>query len=240
MKLKQLQEKRGSLMKQVRETLDLAGTESRALNSDEQSKLSSLEVDIGGIDETINAEVRQMARESQSSPNLSVGERRTVNTFDLGRALRSLAGGNALDGAELEMVQEGEREARAAGVFNNTGICLPTLITRGERRDVTATGTTTTTLDQGGMTIATNKAGLLDDFFNGSIMRSLGATVLEGLVGNLDLPRLTAGTAPAKKAENASADEYTPLTAMLSLTPRRLPAFIDISDQLLLQSSSAI
>ena len=227
-------------MKQVRETLDLAGTESRALNSDEQSKLSSLEVDIGGIDETINAEVRQMARESQSSPNLSVGERRTVNTFDLGRALRSLAGGNALDGAELEMVQEGEREARAAGVFNNTGICLPTLITRGERRDVTATGTTTTTLDQGGMTIATNKAGLLDDFFNGSIMRSLGATVLEGLVGNLDLPRLTAGTAPAKKAENASADEYTPLTAMLSLTPRRLPAFIDISDQLLLQSSSAI
>jgi HK97 family phage major capsid protein len=241
MKLKQLQEKRGSLNKQIREIIDLATvTESRSLNADEAAKVEIIESEINQIDQTIHAEMRQIARESQTAPQLSTQEKRDVTRFDIGRALRALAGNIALDGVELEMHQEGEREARAAGVFAAKGICLPTLITRGERRDVTATGTTTTSLDQGGMTIATEKRGLLDDFFNASIMRQLGATVLEGLVGNLDLPRLTSGTAPVKKTENEAAGEYTPLTAMLSLTPKRLPAFIDISDQLLMQSSAAI
>lgn len=241
MKLKQLQEKRGSLNKQIRETIDNATVnESRSLNAEEATKIEGLESEINQIDQTIHAEMRQMARESQAPPQLSSQESRDVARFDLGRALRALASGHPLDGIEGEMVQMGATEARAAGVFSANGICLPTLITRGERRDITATGTTSVTLDQGGMTIATEKRGLLDDFFNASIARSLGATVLEGLMGNLDLPRLTAGTAPAKKAENASADEYTPTTAMLSLSPKRLPAFIDISDQLLMQSSVAI
>lgn len=241
MKLKQLQEKRGSLNKQIRETIDLATvTESRSLNAEEATKIEGLESEINQIDQTIHAEMRQIARESQNAPQLSTQEKRDVARFDIGRALRCLANEGQLDGVELEIHQEGQKEARTAGVYSPNGLSLPTFITRGERRDITATGTTSTTLDQGGMTIATEKRGLLDDFFNASIMRQLGATVLEGLVGNLDLPRLTAGTAPAKKAENASADEVSPLTAMLSLTPKRLPAFIDISDQLLSQSSVAI
>jgi HK97 family phage major capsid protein len=71
-------------------------------------------------------------------------------------------------------------------------------------------------------------------------MRLAGATVLEGLTGNLDLPRIVAGTAAAGKAENGTADEVSPTTAMLQLTPKRLPAYIDISERLLLQSSVAI
>lgn len=241
MKLKQLQEKRGSLNKQIRDTIDLATvTESRSLSADEANKIEGLESEINQIDQTIHAEMRQMARESQAPVNLSQNERREIARFDLARALRSLDSGIQLDGIELEMAQEGEREARAAGVYGGKGICLPTLITRGERRDVTATGTTSVTGDQGGMTIATEKRGLLDDFFAASIMRGLGATVLEGLVGNLDLPRIASGTAPVKKTENEAAGEYTPTTAMLSLTPKRLPAFIDISDQLLMQSSVAV
>ena len=103
------------------------------------------------------------------------------------------------------------------------------------KRDMTAG-----TANQGGNTIATDKAGLLDDFFASSVMNQLGATVLTGLTGNLDIPILAAGTAAAGKAENVAADEVSPTTSQLSLTPKRLPAFIDISDQLLSQSSSAI
>lgn len=234
MKLKQLQEKRGSLMKQVRETLDLAQTESRALTADEATKLTGLEGEIDGVDNTLQAEMRQLARESQAVPQLSQSEARDVGRFDIGIALRSLANGTALDGIEAEMVQQGFKEARAAGIGSNRGIMLPRMIVRKENRDMTATGGSG---DQGGNTIATEKRGLADDFFNGSLMRSLGATVFEGLVMNLDLPRIIAGTAPAKKTENASADEVSPTTAMLSLSPKRLPAFIDLSDQLLMQSS---
>lgn len=224
-------------MKQVRETLDLANSETRALTADEQTKLSGIESEIDGIDSTLASEMRQLSRESQAPQQLSKGEERDVNRFDLSIALRSLAGGKPLEGCELEMVQQGILEARAAGIAEGKGIMLPRMIVRKENRDLTATGQTSVAGDQGGMTIPTEKRGLADDFFNASIMRSLGATVFEGLTGNLDLPRIASGSAPVKKTENEAAGEYTPTTAMLSLSPKRLPAFIDLSDQLLMQSS---
>jgi HK97 family phage major capsid protein len=246
-KLKQLQEKRGGLVKEARTILDSAKTEageSRALTGDESTKLINLEKEIDSLATTLDAEMRQYARESQTAPSLTRDEQRTVERFDFSKALshlhRSAKGmSGAVDGVEAEMFQEGEREARAAGLQSG-GIFLPRTLVRRENRDMTASGTTTTSLDQGGMTIATEKRGLLDDFFAASVMRGLGSTVLEGLVGNLDLPRLTAGTTPTKEAENAAADEVSPLTAMLSLSPKRLPAYIDISERLLVQSSVAI
>jgi HK97 family phage major capsid protein len=174
-------------------------------------------------------------------PSLSRGEMRDMDRFDLGTALRAMANGDALTGIEREMLDEGVREARLAGIQNPGSLMLPSMfVRRAGQRDMTATGTTSVAGDQGGMTVQTNRVGLLDDFFNASIMRQLGATVLDGLVGNLELPRLVAGTAAAKKAENASADEVSPTMANLALTPKRLPAFIDLSQQLLLQSNVAI
>ena len=246
MKLKELQEKRGSLMKQVREILDFVGTQQRSLTPDEETKIRAMEVDIDGLTASIDAEVRQMQREgaARSTPVLNAGEQRDVNTFDFNKVLNHLyrsakGGATVIDGIEAEMIREGETEARSAGISAG-GILLPRLLVRRENRDMTAAGTTTTTGDQGGMTVQVEKRGLLDDFFNSSVMRLAGATVLEGLTGNLDLPRLIAGTAAAGKAETGTSDEVSPTTAMLQLTPKRLPAYIDISERLLLQSSVAI
>jgi HK97 family phage major capsid protein len=205
-----------------------------------------MESDIDGLTASIDAEVRQMQREgaARSTPVLNAGEQRDVNTFDFNKVLNHLyrsakGGATVIDGIEAEMIREGETEARSAGISAG-GILLPRLLVRRENRDMTASGTTSTTGDQGGMTVQVEKRGLLDDFFNSSVMRLAGATVLEGLTGNLDLPRIVAGTAAAGKAENGTADEVSPTTAMLQLTPKRLPAYIDISERLLLQSSVAI
>ena len=245
MKLKEMQELRGSLMKQAREILELSKTEKRSLTGEELTKLEKIETDIDGYSATIDAEVRQIQREaqSQSAPTLSEGENRDLDKFDLSKLInhlhRSAKGSTSrsLDGIEAELIQEGEREARDAGI-ESSGILLPRAFVRRENRDLTATGGAGG--DQGGMTIATEKRGLLDDFFNASVMRQAGATVLEGLKGNLDLPRIIAGTDPAKKAENAASDEVSPTTAMLSLSPKRLPAHIDVSERLLMQSSVAL
>lgn len=167
--------------------------------------------------------------------NLSKGEKRDVARFDLAKALRTCVGEGKLDGVEKEIVTEGFREAKEAGINEARGIMLPGFFVK---RDLTATGGTGG--DQGGMTVATEKAGLLDDFFNASVIAQNGATVLTGLTGNLDIPRLAAGSDPAGKAENAAADEITPTTADLNLTPNRLPGYVNISKQLIMQSSSAI
>lgn len=173
-------------------------------------------------------------QKSQFVPaDLSKSEKRDLGRFDLGAALRAHYNGNKLEGAEREIVEEGIREAKEAGIGHSRGIMLPSFYVA--KRDMTAgTGS------QGGFTVATEKGGLLDDFFNASIMNRLGATVLTGLTGNLDIPRLAQATDPAGKAENGAADEVSPTVSQLSLVPKRLPAFIDVSDQLMNQSSSAI
>ncbi len=245
-RIKEMEEARGAKLKEARAIIDKGIAEKRALSADENTKVDALQSEAERFTETIKAEMRQFVAEAQKAPQLSEGEKRDMARFDIGRMLRSMhatakGASSTLDGVEAEMVQEGEREARSAGI-ESAGLFLPRSFVRRcqERRDLTATGQTSVAGDQGGMVIATEKAGLLDDFFNASVMRSAGATVLEGLVGNLDIPRLVSGTAPVKKTENASAGEYTPTTAKLSLTPKRLPAFIDISEQLLKQSPQAI
>ena len=243
-RIKELNEKRGAKLKEAASIIETATTEKRELTSEEATKVNVFHDEAETIAVSIAAEARSLAAMSASMPQLSRQEERDVQSFNFAKVLthlhRSAKGGiTSLDGIEAEMIQEGEREARSAGVQAG-GILLPRMLVRRENRDMTATGTTSTTGDQGGMTVATNKAGLLDDFFNASILRGLGSTVLEGLQGNLDIPRIIAGTDPAKKAENGAADEVSPTTAMLSLSPKRLPAYIDISEQLLNQSSSAI
>ena len=241
MSLKKLQETRGAKVKELDAIFTAARKENRSLSADEATKYDGIEAEVRGLDANIEREVRHAATFSQNTITLSANEQRDIGRFDLAKTLRSIVEGTTLDGIEAEIVAEGRAEARSAGI-NSAGVCLPRFFVRrdNEQRAVSATGTTSTTGDQGGMTIATNKAGLVDDFYNASILRQSGATVMEGLIGTLDLPRLTAGSNPAKKTENASADAVSPLTAMLSLSPKRLPAYVDIGEQLLRQSSSAI
>lgn len=247
-KIKSLNEQLGAKSKEIRAYLDKAAAEKRSIPADDGT-LKQMEADYDSLRTQFDAEIRQAARESEKPVTLDKDTRSAVESFDFNKVLNYMhraargatTGLNPLDGAEAEVIQEGEREARAAQI-NGGGIFLPRVFVRraGYKRDMTATGTTSTTLDQGGMVIATAKQGLLDDFFNGSVIRQAGATVLENLVGKVDLPRLVAGTAPAKKTENAAADEVTPTTAMLSLQAKRLPAYIDVSESLLMQSSVAI
>jgi HK97 family phage major capsid protein len=236
-KIRELNEKRGAAYKDL-----VALSDKTSFTADETTRYNGLETEIRGIDEALvrNAKAMSLAR---PEPVLTSGEERDVARFDIGSALRSLIANKALTGIERELVDEGQKEARSAGISSGSGLTLPRMLVRrgGEARAaMSATGTTTVSLDQGGMTIATNKQGLLDDFYNSSILRVNGATVLEGLVGNLDIPRLLKATDPAKKTENASADSANPTTSMLSLVPKRLPAYVDIGEQLLNQSSSAI
>lgn len=235
--IKELNEQRGAKYKEI-----VALSNKTSLTADENARFSSLETEIRGIDEALVRNVKAMSL-AKPEPTLSNQEERDVNRFDLGVALRALIANKALTGVEKELIEEGRNEARSAGIGSTSGLVLPRLLVRRgseARAAMSATGTTSVTGDQGGMTIATNKAGLLDDFYNASILRQNGATVLEGLVGNLDIPRLLKATDPAKKTENASADAANPTTSMLSLVPKRLPAYVDIGEQLLNQSSSAI
>jgi HK97 family phage major capsid protein len=245
MKLKLLQETRGGLVKQARELIDAAAAENRGLTADEQSKLASIEGEIDGLSATIDAEVRQLAREANKPVEFTKQEQRDVNQFSLGKIVRHLdrvfrGQPSQIDGIEAEMIEEGVKEARSAGI-NSDGVALPSMLMRRsiERRaNLSVTGGTNQ--QYGGTLVATEKAGIFGDFYNSSVLEQAGATVLTGLVNNLDLPNYTKGAAPAKRTENQAANDVAGTFASLSLSPNRLAGFAVVSDQLLAQSNENI
>ena len=132
------------------------------------------------------------------------------------------------------MLQEGANEARASGITptGNGFIVASVALSQGEQRANTATGTGT----QGGNTVQTSVGTLLDALFERLVFTRLGADINTGLVGNFQVNRISRGTAPGDKAENAESDEHKVTFEPAALNPRRTPTFVDISNQLFLQS----
>jgi len=236
-KLKQLTEKHAELFAQA-EKLDTTKPEERA-------KATELLAQVKEIDAAIKTEVEVQNIKSRAAPDLSKQERRDIEGFHFGRLLRHLHSTllgrpSHLDGVEAEILSQGDTEAREAGISPH-GVMLPSFIVRKraiEARALSSTGPGS----EGGLTIATEKRGLLDDFFASSAIVQAGATVLTGLVGNVDLPRIHASTAkPTGKKEFEDSNAITPTFAQLKMAPKRLPAHIpNISESLFMQSSEAI
>jgi HK97 family phage major capsid protein len=248
--LKKIQEQRGAKVKELDAIISIARREGRGLNADEAKKYDAIEAEVKAFDADAEREIRHIATMSQRSPleQYSQSEQRDINRFDIGRCLRALdRGTSALDGVEGELLAEGAKEALACGI-GESRMVLPRVVVqrRGapgrERRAVTATGTTSVTGDQGAMTIQTNVMGLLDAFYEALVLPAAGATVLTGLQGNFNWPRYlkTANGTIINIAENATPGGISPTVSQVSFSPKRLATFVDVSDQLIIQSNEVI
>lgn len=163
-------------------------------------------------------------------------ESRDAGGFSFGRMVRSMFDAKPVDGVEREILDDGADEARSAGIKSN-GFMVSSRAFQSVQEYRTMSVTGGTGGNQGGMTVATQKAPLLASLFDSLFVVKAGATVYDQLEGNLDLPLIVDGADPDHKAENATAGETSPTTDMLSLSPKRLPTFIDVSNQLLMQGS---
>ncbi len=149
-------------------------------------------------------------------------------TYSLAGALHGL-----LDPASGIGVYEREisnKLARKSG-RNPSGMYIPAGILA---RDLTV-GTATA----GGHTVSTD---LLADSFiellrNRSVVVEAGARVLAGLVGNTAIPRQTSGATAYWVAESGAPTESQGAFDQVSLTPKTVGAYTDISRKLILQSS---
>ena len=258
--LKELLEQRSTLLTELDGILDAPAGESGDLSDDQQTRHDQIHAEIGSLDTRIQRETSRIdARDQQAAlearanqpanrrpiiPDVrtgaSAGEKRDVGKFSLGRALQKLAVGEKLDGVEAEMAQEGEAEARAAGITpSGNGIILsgtPRELRDHYVQDANSPGT----VNAGGNLVQTSVGTLLDALMEGLVFDRLGADINRGLAGNLRINRIVRGTAPTHKDEvndgRVSADEYTATFEAVELTPKRLPTFLDVSKQLLIQN----
>jgi len=113
------------------------------------------------------------------------------------------------------------------------GVMIPSDILRA-KRDLTV-GTATA----GGHTVSTDLLAdsFIDSLENAMRVRQAGATMLTGLVGNVAIPRQTSGATAYWVAESGSPTESAAAFDQVTLSPKTVGAFSDISRKLLLQSS---
>jgi HK97 family phage major capsid protein len=130
-----------------------------------------------------------------------------------------------------------EREVSEAAVKTYgraaQGIFVPNDVIFG-KRDLTVG-----TANAGGYTVATDLMAdsFIDMLRNRSVVQRAGATVMNGLVGNVAIPKQSAGATAYWVAESGAPTESQQTLAQVTMSPKTVGAYTDFSRKLMLQSS---
>ena len=155
---------------------------------------------------------------------------REARGFSFVRALNALANPN---NAAFQRAAGFEFEVSAAVAerMGNTpkGLYVPLDVMR---RDLTVAGSA-------GNTVSTNvlAGSFIETLENAMVTNALGATILRDLVGNVAIPRMTAGSTAYWVAENGDITESDQTFDQVTLSPKTVGAMTEISRKTLLQSS---
>lgn len=100
----------------------------------------------------------------------------------------------------------------------------------------------TSTTGAGGAMVATElmAADFITLLRNATLVRRMGARVLSGLVGNVNIPRQTGTVTPGWVAQAGAATESDATFAVVALSPKTAHAIQDVTRDLLLQGTPAV
>lgn len=157
-----------------------------------------------------------------------------VKRFSMAKAIHALA--NPTDRRAQEAAAfEFECSRAAADQYGKTaqGIMLPADVLRNWKRDMNAL-----TDDTALVTEDFRGGDFIDALRNQSSVMAAGARMLGGLSGDVKIPRKSAAsTAAFVDGEGTAVAESEMTVGQVSLTPKTLGAFTDVTRQLLMQSS---
>ena len=156
-----------------------------------------------------------------------------IKRFSLVRAIKALA--NPMDKrAQEDAAFEFECSRAASDQYgtNAQGIMLPAEVLRTWKRDMNSSD------DSALFTDDFRGGDFIDVLRNSSSVMQAGARMLSGLSGDVKIPKKTAAsTASFISSEGGAASESEMTVGQVSMVPKTLGAFTDVTRQLLIQSS---
>lgn len=239
-KIKALKEERGRLLGELSALQTTIEKEARSMADSETNRLSEIEARLGAIKAEVETleKLQNLAAQAAghvASRSEEKEKEAMKDQFSFKRAM-SMAITGRRDGVEAEFSSIGSEEFQRSGVSVSAhSIKIPSEVFK---RDMSATGGTSGS--EGGVNVQTSVGSIIDVLLPKTVLRGLGVQQLSGLVGNLDMP--TASTVPSAgwNTENGSATEKSPTFSKITFSPKRLAAYIQVSNQLMLQSSNSI
>jgi HK97 family phage major capsid protein/HK97 family phage prohead protease len=167
--------------------------------------------------------------QSAGAVDMSAKEERSYSFM---KAVRGLVNGSGLQGLEREVSEQiaknNGREAR--------GFYAPDSFWGG-RRDLTV-GTATA----GGHLVGTDHLGdqFVDALRARLVFSELGARFMTGLRGDVAIPKLATGVSAGFVAENGATAEVNAVFSQITMSPKSLGAFSDVSRLLMIQSDPSV
>lgn len=229
--LKEMREAVGSLITRNDEIADHVskGTATDEMRSEYNSnceKIESLNADIKILEDTQRRQAIPVVTEVVDKEAEEIRKNITMNDF-----VRSAQTG-IVEGFVKEMRDLGEQEASKAHI-EARGIAIPmkavdSLIAKTSfgKRDMTA-GTNSA----GGYAVPTIVNTFIDALWPLLYFSKFGVIPKTGLYGNQSFP-VTSTINPSFATENGSANETQPTISQVTMTPRRLPGYIELSKTL--------
>ena len=167
--------------------------------------------------------------QSAGAVDMSAKEQRDYSFM---KAVRGLVNGSGLKGLEAEVSDEiAKRSGREA-----RGFYAPDSFWGG-RRDLTV-GTATA----GGHLVGTDHLGdqFVDALRARLVFNELGARFMTGLRGDVAIPKLATGVSAGFVAENGATSEVNAVFSQITMSPKSLGAFTDVSRLLMIQSDPSV
>jgi HK97 family phage major capsid protein len=241
--VRHLLEKKARIAAEMREMVDGAAGDTGALSPEQQAAFDKMKAALVELENAVanRSLVEDLERRMTGTPlGGGHGDRnfdREIRNFSIVRAIAAASGIQGVDaGREREISAELVR--RSGRQFEGIAVPLAALRKPVEQRVVTSTGTAGTA-GAGGSLIMTDLDGnqYIPALYAALVIRSLGARVLEGLVGNVDIPRLSDSSSAGWVAENTALTESDQGFDKVSLRPHHAGAFTEISRTVLMQST---
>ncbi len=165
-----------------------------------------------------------------------------ISRYSVVRAMRCLSvAGGKLDGLEGEMSTEFIRAHSLSST--PTSFYIPFDVMRapgpGTRGAALTRALATNVFSAAGALVGTELLGgsMIELLRNKMYTVAMGARILSGLVGNIDIPKQTGGATASWLSEQATVSESNQTVGQLQLTPHRLSAATAFTNQLLSQAS---
>lgn len=253
----EIKDKKNQLKKRAQEIIDTCKREVRDMTDDETSEIDSIKEQIKDLNQQLTeleekiknlrfddedekvdepTEDKPTENETENEPSEcnepddednkedKTNKRNMKKRFSLVRSIRNIVNNSAMNDVDAAVIAEGNKEARKAGINFQGQIQLPS-----QRAAVTVTA-------EGEDVVATDLFDILKPLRAKNVLSQAGAKFMSGLVGNVQVPVMSKSNV-TWEGETAAAKDGAGSFSHVTLSPKRLTAFVDISKQMIAQDS---
>lgn len=230
-------DKKSSLKMRCMAIVETCQAEVREMTEEEKTEFDNNKAEI----EKLNAELEELQKrlaeyedelpaddeekETEKENNTENRNYQMKKEFRLLQAINDIANNRSVNEVASAVFAEGTKEMRHAGLSYGGQIQLPTE----ELRAITVA-------DEHDDVIATDLYNILEPLRAKNVLAQAGAKFLTNLVGDVQVPTMSAGQV-TWESENGDAKDGAGAFTSVKMSPKRLTAYIDLSKQFLAQDS---